>query len=463
MLHRFHRGVGAGRSAWTALLVALTVLATSNDADRIAAKAGDARRADASPRLMSITPLAAEGDTCEWPLHGFTAAAAAAQHLLPASAVETEHGRIAWAPVRVLRDTYPTYSAVAVDVTSNEVYLQDENLYGFKVFDRMANTPPTAVYSEPKRAVGGLSTNLEFNSALYVDPKNGDIYSVNNDNLDTTVVFPRGAKGNARPMRSLNPPHGAFGITADEEAEELFFTVEHDNAVVVYRKDAEGDANPIRLLQGNDTQLEDPHGIALDTKNHLMFVSNDGSFHAVRPPGEAARGSAAPRPNWPLDRDTAIRGSGRFDPASITVYSLKAQGNTPPLRIIEGPKTQLNWPSTIAIDQQRGEIFVANDADSSVLVFRATDEGNVAPTRIIRGDKTGIRHPTGIFADTKNRELWVANLGNHSATVYALDAHGNAAPLRTIRSAPRDKVALAIGNPGAVGYDPKRDELLVPN
>jgi hypothetical protein len=36
-------------------------------------------------------------------------------------------------------------------------------------------------------------------------------------------------------------------------------------------------------------------------------------------------------------------------------------------------------------------------------------------------------------------------------------------PLRTIRSAPADKLALAIGNPGAVAYDSKRQEILVPN
>jgi len=54
-------------------------------------------------------------------------------------------------------------------------------------------------------------------------------------------------------------------------------------------------------------------------------------------------------------------------------------------------------------------------------------------------------------------------MGNHSATIYRRTANGNAAPLRTIRSAPQGKVAMAIGNPGGVAYDSKRDELLVPN
>jgi hypothetical protein len=54
-------------------------------------------------------------------------------------------------------------------------------------------------------------------------------------------------------------------------------------------------------------------------------------------------------------------------------------------------------------------------------------------------------------------------MGNHRATVYPIDADGDTPPLRTIRSAPNDKLAMAIGNPGAVGYDTKRQEILIPN
>ena len=40
---------------------------------------------------------------------------------------------------------------------------------------------------------------------------------------------------------------------------------------------------------------------------------------------------------------------------------------------------------------------------------------------------------------------------------------GDVSPLRTIRGGPADEVALMIGNPGGVGYDTKREEILVPN
>ena len=98
------------------------------------------------------------------------------------------------APIRVLRDTYPTYSAVALDLNTNEVFLQDENLFGIRVFNRTDNTPPTANFTEPKRVLGGLKTKLEFNCAIYIDPHTGDIYSVPNDTVDTLMIFPREAQ-----------------------------------------------------------------------------------------------------------------------------------------------------------------------------------------------------------------------------------------------------------------------------
>ena len=342
-------------------------------------------------------------------------------------------------PLRVIHDTYPTYSAIAVDTNSNEVFLQDENLFGIKVFNRTDNTPPGAAFTEPKRMLGGLLTKLEFNCGLYIDPKSGDIYSVNNDTVDTMTVFPRNAKGNVKPMRALHTPHRAYGVAVDEEAQELYLTVEHPPEIDVYRKMANGEDKPIRTLKGDNTHLADAHGIAIDPRNGWMFVSNHGSSSTPRKKG------------------------GWFDPPSITVYPLKATGDTAPIRTIAGPKTQLNWPAHVYVDREHGDLYVANDGGNSILVFRETDDGDAAPTRVLKGSQTGLRSPTSLFVDTKNDELLVSNMGNHSATVYARTAAGDVAPLRTIRSAPRGKQADMIGNPGAAAYDSKREEILVPN
>ncbi|MGH9782624.1 MAG: hypothetical protein ACRD88_00420, partial [Terriglobia bacterium] len=194
-------------------------------------------------------------------------------------------------------------------------------------------------------------------------------------------------------------------------------------------------------ITGRNTEMEDPHGITIDVKNQLIFVTNHGNVGGRETLGITAR----------------------FDPPSITVYPLKGNGNLAPLRIIEGSNTRLNWPAALYMDEERGELYVANDADDSILVFRSTDSGNATPIRVIRGPKTQLKNPTGLFLDTKNNEVWASNMGNHRATVYDRTANGDVAPKRVIRSAPAEKVALAIGNPGAVGYDSKREEILVPN
>lgn len=438
-------------------LASLVILQGSNVGTPDAS--GLTRKPTGQPQLISIEPLpASDGQMCEW----VPASASMAETLQrEQSAARTASGASADAarpvvdadrsPVRVVRDTYPTYSAVAVDLNTNEVFLQDENLFGVKVFNRLDNTPPGANFTEPKRVLGGIETKLEFNCALYVDPQSGDLYSVNNDTVDTMTVFPRNAQGNVKPTRELETPHRTYGIAVDEERQELYLTVQHPPAVVVYRKMAQGEEKPIRILEGERTQLEDAHGIAIDPKNKLMFVSNHGATSRATPDDSV------------IAIKRRVPGSGKFDPPSITVYSLDASGNTAPLRIIEGPRTQLNWPAAMAIDADRGDLYVANDVEDSIVVFRANDNGNAAPSRAIKGPRTGLKNPTGIFVDPKNRELWVSNMGNHSATAYSLDANGNAAPLRTIRSAPQEKPALAIGNPGAVAYDSKREEILVPN
>jgi len=133
------------------------------------------------------------------------------------------------------------------------------------------------------------------------------------------------------------------------------------------------------------------------------------------------------------------------------------------LRIIQGPKTQMNMPSHLFMDEERGELYLANDMGNSILVFDSSASGDVAPKRVLKGPKTLIQNPTGVFVDLKNDELWVASFGKHVATVFKRTAEGDTPPLRVIRNGPLDAPGLMIGNPGAIGYDTKREEILVPN
>ena len=382
-------------------------------------------------------------------------------------------------PVRTIADQYFSFAGIAVDPARNEVVVADENLSGLVVYDRLANlSSPTAVV-EPKRVIRGERTFLEFAADVYIDPDTGDLYGINNDTMNWMPVFGRDANGNAPAKRLLATPHTTFGIAVDEAEEELFLTVQDDHAVVVFDKyatDPEKNPaharrqpppgvtppSPLRILQGNRTQMADPHGIVLDPRRGEIFVTNWGTGNERPSLAEARKAGLVNRGRLDLQvaRHHAFPGSGKVQLPSITVFAKGAEGDAAPVRVIQGPRTQLNWPSGMAVHPGRGELFVANDVGQSVLVFRADAQGDVAPLRVLAGPQTLIKNPTGVAVDLVNNELWVANLGNHSATVYRLDAAGDAAPLRVIRGAPAGTPAPMLFNPHTVAFDSKRDEIL---
>src|SRR5580704_16102909 len=422
-----------------------------------------------SPRLISYAQLPPDNGDCDYDSTDLRLASVTGgiplRAALQRQRVEQGSGGSDMAsrqPVRMIRDPNSAYSAVAVDTVHNEVVLTDENLFNIITYDRQTNTPPTSV-SDPQRVIGGLNTKIEFQCGLYIDPVTGDIYAVNNDTVDSLVIFSRKAVGDVVPDRELHTPHGTFGIAVDEESKELFLSVQHDNAVVVYNKMEKGFEAPIRVLQGSHTGLADPHGMVFDARNKLLFVANHGSYHEVKAalPGETRRERVYP--GFPLNREDAVPGSGKLLPPSITVYSSNVKGDAAPIRVIQGPQTQMDWPTALTLDAERDELFVANDGGNSILVFDASASGDVPPLRILKGPKSLVSNPTGIYLDKKNEELWVANFGNHTSAAYKPTASGDAPPIRVIRSAKASDSVPGLGNPHPLAYDTKREQILVPN
>jgi DNA-binding beta-propeller fold protein YncE len=457
------------RTRWIVAAVIMTVFTVgSSPRYEVSAKTG----VIGIDHLVSWAPLPDEtGEMCPWP--------EPASYQARGGGAGATQARTAYSqPDRVIRDRYPSFSSIAVDLARDQIVVTDENLFQVLFYNRTENNAPNQT-AKPVRLIGTKwdeslmsreesKTKIEFQCGLYIDPRNGDVYAVNNDTQDTLVIFSNEQVGNVAPSREIHTPHGTFGITVDEAAQEVFLTVQHDSAIVVYRKGASGEEPPLRMLQGDRTRLADPHGIALDTKRGVFYVTNHGSVHSTsRDAGTML--SARQREeqlklvNWPLERDFAVPGSGRTLPPAITVYAKNASGDAGPVRVIEGPKTGLNWPTGIAVEPESGDIYVTNDTTDSILVFAANASGDVAPRRILRGPKTGLKNPTGLALDLKNRELWVANFGAHTATAYPLNAQGDVAPLRTVRAATEGTPSLMIGNPGAVAFDTTREEILAPN
>src|SRR6266545_4556346 len=222
-------------------------------------------------------------------------------------------------PLRTITDPYYAFAGVAVDPVRNEVVLADENVSALIVYDRLTNTPPNVARSQPKRAIEGDKTFVEYASSVYIDPDNGDIYGIHNDTENWMPVFGRDANGNVAPKGALATPHTTAGIAADEAERELFMTIQDDSAVVVFDKYARHPGPPVegfgrargsvpppgpkRILQGSRTGLADPHGIALDPKKGEIFVVNWGLGNERPPLTEQGGGGVGnDRPDFPVGR-----------------------------------------------------------------------------------------------------------------------------------------------------------------
>jgi DNA-binding beta-propeller fold protein YncE len=359
-------------------------------------------------------------------------------------------------PARRIADAYPTFLGVAVDPDNGRVVMADSGTKGLLMYDRAAGTAAGVDrVTKPLADVRGPNTEVGFVAGVTLDPARKEKYTVNNDGGDKVVVFDYDATGNVAPKRELAVTHQAWGVALDRARDEMAVTVEINNMIEIYAREATGRTKPQRIIKGEKTGLADPHGVVMDNDHDEILVANHGNWTSLT--SFDTDGAS------PSDRGRSDAQGGRFLPPSIRVFSGSAKGDVAPLRAIEGAKTGLNWPMSLDVDTKNNEIAVANSGDNRVLIFRRTDKGNVAPVRAIGGSNTGLSGPMGVAIDARNDEIWVTNYSDHSAVVFARMASGNVTPTRTLRNAPSGTPSVGFGNPGAVAYDSKRDEILVPN
>jgi DNA-binding beta-propeller fold protein YncE len=357
-------------------------------------------------------------------------------------------------PVRMIADPYPAFNGIAVDAANGLVAMSDPNRKSLLVYDRIRGASEGDA-SVPLRQIVGPDTFLGMIAGIILDPQHQEIYTANNDIEDTVVVMSYSASGNAKPARVFSVPHQAWGLALSDSADQIAVTVEVQNTVVFYRRQVKGVEAPVRILRGQATGLADPHGIYWDDSHNEIGVANHGNFRGV-----VKNTGGGCSPSFVVE-DEAEAGESR--PPSIRIFAASAKDDAKPLRVIQGPKTGLDWPMGVSYDQQHDTIVVANNGDSSVVIFGRNSSGDVAPLSVIRGARTGISHPMGVAVDPQRGEIWVSNWGDHSALAFDSAARGNVAPKRIIRSAPAGTPTPGFGNPMALAYDSKRDELLVPN
>ncbi len=115
---------------------------------------------------------------------------------------------------------------------------------------------------------------------------------------------------------------------------------------------------------------------------------------------------------------------------AILFFRGGANGEEPPLRIIQGPRTKLINPDKVAVDPLHDEVFVPQIRTDSILVFSREANGDVEPIRIIHGPKTKLDDPGGLAVDYINDLLIVVD-STQSFLVFNRTDNGDVAP-RTI-------------------------------
>ena len=141
----------------------------------------------------------------------------------------------------------------------------------------------------------------------------------------------------------------------------------------------------------------------------------------------------------------------------IAAFARLANGNVAPKRVIQGQLTRLSRTTHgIAYDTTNDEIIAPNPLAAAVVIFRGGATGEEAPVRTLQGARTGLSRPETVAVDEKNNEIYVGDPGDRRVLVYKRDADGDAAPVRTIQG-DQTKLLQIVG----IAVDPVRDLLVV--
>jgi DNA-binding beta-propeller fold protein YncE len=261
-------------------------------------------------------------------------------------------------------------AGVAVDPIHKEAYTVNNDggdqllVYGY---DAHGNVEPTRYLRVPHQSWGVSLSNERDEIALSVQQSNA------------IVVYGRAAKGLDAPRRQVSGArsqlHDPHGIVLDGVHNEIV-VANHGNwtkirpytmydplvsatnepyepgrffdpSITVHSATADGEAAPLRTIEGRSTRLNWPMGIALDGAHHEIFVANYGD-------------------------------------SSVLVFARTAKGDVAPARVLRGALTGIVGPVGIGIDTRNDELWVANYGDHTAVVFPRAASGNVKPARTVR-------------------------------------------------------------------------------
>jgi hypothetical protein len=145
----------------------------------------------------------------------------------------------------------------------------------------------------------------------------------------------------------------------------------------------------------------------------------------------------------------------------IAAFARLAGENTPPVRALEGQKTLISRTMHgFMYDPLHDEIVVMSPLAQAILTFRGDANGEEPPIRVIQGPHTQIQGTAYganaiVTVDPVNNEIYVPVVPNHML-VFDRTATGDVAPKRIFNGGPID-----ISGQTGVSVDPVHNLLLI--
>lgn len=172
--------------------------------------------------------------------------------------------------------------------------------------------------------------------------------------------------------------------------------------IAVFASSANGDVAPVRRIAGQATKISRAdHDIEYDGANDEIVVGNPeaqavltlrGGTNGEEPPIRVIQGphTQINDPGYGTFVDPVHNELYVCEKEYILVFPRTANGDVSPIRVIRGPDTMLVNARGIEVDPARNLIFVATN--NGMLLFNRADSGNVKPRAAIKGPLSGIRN-----------------------------------------------------------------------
>lgn len=196
--------------------------------------------------------------------------------------------------------------------------------------------------------------------------------------------------------------------------------------IAVFARLANGNAQPVRSIAGQKSLVSRTmHGVAYDDVRDLILVPQ---YHAQ----------------------------------AILVFRGGANGDEAPIRIIQGPKTQLRDPMKLAVDSLHNEIYIPQER--RILVFSGDAQGDVPPLRVLEGPDTqltngsvGVDPINNVLITVSRDESSTPNQPRSRMLIFDRTGNGNTKPKGVI-AGPHSGI---IGTQGPIALYPPRQEVII--